>query len=122
MHSPADMIRLYYLKKNFDVQKAERWMKERRIPMQTVDLSKAKLGMRELEAIASQTGLEPLIDSSSRAWQESPARFTSNRTQILEALCSAPACLRLPITRCNSHAAVGFVPELWEEWLKETSK
>ena len=33
------MIQIYLYKRSFDVQKAERWFKERRIPTQTVDLS-----------------------------------------------------------------------------------
>ena len=37
-------IQIYCGKKNFDVQKAERWFKERRIPFQTLDLKKHKLG------------------------------------------------------------------------------
>jgi len=113
------MIQLYFLKKNFDVQKAERFFKERRIPYQSVDLSKGKIGRREVEAVASQVGLDEIIDKQSKAWLECPARFSAGRDMILDALCQDPRRLKLPFTRCGKHAAVGFAPEKWEEWLKE---
>lgn len=42
-------IQIYAAKKNPDVLKAERFFKERRIPYQTMDLKKHKLGRKELE-------------------------------------------------------------------------
>ena len=41
-------IQIYALKKNFDVQKAERYFKERSIKFQSIDLSKKPMGAREL--------------------------------------------------------------------------
>ena len=47
-------IRIYALKRDFDVQKAERYFKERRIPYQFVDLNKTVMGKRELESVCRQ--------------------------------------------------------------------
>ena len=41
-------IQLYVYKRNFDVQKAERYFKERKIAYQAVDLKKHRLGRRVL--------------------------------------------------------------------------
>ena len=46
------MIQIYLSKNNFDAQKAQRFFKERRIPVQVMDLKKHKLGQRELELFA----------------------------------------------------------------------
>ena len=40
------MLQMYVSKKNFDVQKAERFFKERRIQIQVMDLKKHRLGER----------------------------------------------------------------------------
>ena len=56
------MIQVYFYKKNFQVQKTERFFKERRIPVQLVDLSRARLGRRELEAVKARVGLDALVD------------------------------------------------------------
>ena len=45
-------VQIYVYKRNFDVQKAERFFKERRIACQTVDLKKHRLGRREIELFA----------------------------------------------------------------------
>ena len=54
-------IQIYAMKRDFDVQKAERYFKERRIPYQFVDLSKKGMGLKELEAVRRQVGLEAMI-------------------------------------------------------------
>ena len=55
-------IQLYVSKKNFDVQKAERYFKERRIKVQVMDLKKHPLGERELAVMSRGVGLSGLID------------------------------------------------------------
>ena len=44
-------------KKSFAVQKAERFFKERRIPLQMTDLSRSRIGRKELELFAGVLGL-----------------------------------------------------------------
>lgn len=116
------MIQLYFLKRNFDVQKAERFFKERRIPLQMTDLSRSRIGRRELELFAGVLGLDALIDRQSKAWLECPARFGAGQEAVLSALAEDPARLKLPLTRCGRRAAQGFTPEQWEEWIREEKK
>lgn len=109
-------IQIYALKRNFDVQKAERYFKERKIPFQFVDLTRHALGLRELELFKSQIGLKNLIDQDSIAWKESTARFLQGETAILEALAREPKFLRLPIVRNGRQATVGHQPDTWAGW------
>ena len=61
-------LQLYSLKKNFAVQKAERFFKERRAQVQAVDLKKHKLGLRELQLFARAAGgAYQLVDRASTA-------------------------------------------------------
>ena len=50
-------IQIYSVKTNFDTQKAERYFKERRIPVQMMDLKKHPLGEREIRLMIQQIGL-----------------------------------------------------------------
>ena len=109
------MIQIYLYKRSFDVQKAERWFKERRIPTQTVDLSRARLGRRELEAM-ERAGLDALIDKESAAWKECPARFSADREAVLSALLDNPRRLRLPLVRNGQRVTVGYCPQDWASW------
>ena len=54
--------------KNFDVKKAERYFKERRIPVQRVDLFEKGLSKGELRAVCRALGsAEALVDTGAKA-------------------------------------------------------
>ena len=111
------MIQVYFYKKNFQVQKTERFFKERRIPVQLVDLSCARLGRRELGAVKARVGLDALVDREGAAWKECPARFAAGEEAVFNALLEDPRRLVLPIVRNGKEATVGYRPEEWERWL-----
>lgn len=110
------MIQIYFYKKNFDAQKAERWFKERRITVQMVDLARAKLGKRELDTVRRQVGLDAMIDKDGKAWKECPARYAAGEDAILDALAADPRRLKLPIVRSGRLATVGYEPDTWAQW------
>ena len=110
------MIQIYFVKRTFDTQKAERWFLERRIPFTMVDLTRAKIGKRELEAVRARVGISAMIDTDSAAWKECPARYAAGEDAILAALAENPKRLHLPIVRDGSRATVGFAPEEWNAW------
>lgn len=111
------MIQIYFYKKNFDAQKAERWFKERRVPFQMVDLARTKLGRREVETFRQAVGLDALIDREGAAWKECPARFAAGEDAILSALAENPRRMALPIVRDGRKATVGYQPEVWAAWV-----
>jgi len=110
------MIQLYFYKKNPEVLKAERWFLERRIPVQKVDLTRAKLSRRELEVFIRQVGQSALIDSESKKWKENPARYAGDASVLIDTLVMQPHLLRFPILRSGNRVTVGFQPEQWAEW------
>lgn len=111
------MIQIYFYKKNFEAQKAERWFKERRVPYQPVDLARARIGRRELQSVQARVGLDAMIDKDSNAWKECPARYAAGEDAILDALAADPRRLKLPIVRDGKRATVGYAPEEWAGWL-----
>ena len=115
-------IQIYCLKKSFDVQKAERWFKERRIPYQLVDLKRAKLGPRELQNIAAKVGLRALVDDASDAYKKSVIPHLSGEQAIVEALLADPRLLKTPIVRNGREAAVGYQPDVWAAWESQQKK
>ena len=109
-------IQIYALKRNFDVQKAERYFKERKIAYQFIDLGKRPFSPREMEAVRARVALEELVDMSSDAWKESPAAYTTDPAAVTETLCQKPALLRTPIVRNGKQATAGYKPEIWAGW------
>lgn len=112
-------IQLYMLKKNFDVQKALRFFKERRIKVLLVDLSKHQMGKRELELFAQSGGAASLINRSLTAVKEHPIAYTSDRDTILSYLSEHPEFLVTPLIRDGRRAMVGFDEQTLLAWLKE---
>lgn len=112
----GSMILIYYYKKDFETQKAERWFSERRIPVQKMDLARKKLSNRELDVFCRDVGLDAIIDQESKAWKECPARYTANAEMKMAALVSDPRLLKLPIVRNGSRVTIGYQPEIWTDW------
>lgn len=112
-------IQLYISKKNFDVQKAERYFKERRIKVQVMDLKKHKLGEREVQVMAKAGGLQNLIDREDKKVKEHPACYYNQDSLLIAAILETPWLLKSPIVRNGSKATVGYQPDVWEEWVKQ---
>lgn len=112
-------IQMYVSKKSFDVQKAERFFKERRVAVQVMDLKKHKLGEREVQAMARAGGLQNLIDREDKKVKEHPACYYNQDGLLMAAILETPWLLKSPILRCGSKVTVGYQPEVWEEWLKQ---
>ena len=112
-------IQMYVSKKNFDVQKAERFFKERRITVQVMDLNKHKLGEREVQVMARAGGLQALIDREDKKVKEHPACYYNQDSLLMSAILETPWLLKSPILRNGSKVTVGYVPDTWEEWIKQ---
>ena len=109
-------IQIYSGKKNFDVQKAERYFKERRIPFQTLDLKKHRLGEREIRLMLSAVGREQLIDREDKKVKEHPACYYDRDEMLIPAIQENPWLLKTPVVRNGNKVTIGFRPDIWETW------
>ena len=55
-------IQIFGSSKSFDTKKAERWFKERRIRVQSVDVRKYGMSLGELTSVRQAVGLEAMVD------------------------------------------------------------
>lgn len=111
-------IQMYVSKKNFDVQKAERFFKERRVQVQVMDLKKHRLGEREVQTLSRAQGLSALIDRDDKRVKEHPACYYDRDSLLLDAVLECPWLLKAPILRCGSNVTVGYQPEEWAKWIQ----
>lgn len=112
-------IQIYALKKNFDVQKAERFFKERRIPFQTVDLKKHRPGQREIELFCRAAGgAYQLVARQSTQVMSHPVAHTSDEGIIREYFMEDPSFMRLPIVRCGNKVTIGADEAVWKSWIE----
>ncbi|NLB37695.1 MAG: hypothetical protein GX810_00395 [Clostridiales bacterium] len=101
-------LQLYIYKRNFDTQKAERFLKERRIAYTTVDMKRHAPGKRELEMFANKIGARALVDLDSQQVKGHPIAYTNSASNIIDYLLTQPAFLRTPIIRDGQRVLVGF--------------
>lgn len=104
--------------KGSDSQKAERFFKERRVSVQKIDTLKFGISKGELSSVVNAVGWETMIDTTAKAFLESPVRYSGNKEAILAYAQEHPQILRLPIVRSGKQATVGYAPEIWKTWLE----
>ena len=109
-------IQIYAGKKKFDTQKAERYFKERRIPFQSLDLKKHRLGEREIRLMLDAVGMEKLIDREDKKVKEHPACYFDRAEMLIPAIQENPWLLKTPIVRNGNRITQGYAPEEWDKW------
>ncbi len=109
-------IQIYYLKKNFDYQKAERYFKERRIPFQGLDLKKHRLGDREIRMMLEAFGMDKLLDREDKKVREHPACYFSSAELLIPEIRENPWLMKTPIVRNGNRFTLGYQPEIWNSW------
>jgi len=106
-------LQLFGRRKNRETQRAERWLKERRIEFHFVDLDEKTLSPGELDSIArSVGGHETLIDSGSAEYLK--GGWAHRNFDAREELLAHPALLKLPILRAAPKAVAGFSEAAWK--------
>ena len=114
------MIQIYLSKNNFDAQKVQRFLKERKIPFQLMDLKKHKLGERELDIFIRAAGsVKKLVDRTDKKVLSHPVAHFDTESLIKEGLLQNPGFLVCPITRNGQKAMIGFDKDVLEAMVSE---
>jgi arsenate reductase-like glutaredoxin family protein len=112
---------IFGTKKCQDTRKAERWFRERNLPVHVVDLAQKGMSPGELKNVAARVGgMEALIDRDGKRYVDKGLKYAApTGPRIEQILVADPLLLRTPIVRAGGKATVGYVPETWTNWLKD---
>jgi arsenate reductase-like glutaredoxin family protein len=114
-------IQIFGTRKCSDSRKAERWFKERRVPVSFIDLKERGLSPGELRSVAARVGVEALIDREGARYRDRGLRAAApTGPRVEQALVDDPLLLRTPIVRNGKEATVGYQPDVWAAWLPTT--
>ena len=108
------MIQIFGTKKCRETGKAMRFLKERNIPYQFVDLNEKGMSKGELKSVANSTGIENLIDTECREYEKRGLKYMS--FNIEELLLETPILLKTPVLRSGTEAVIGFNEETLKKW------
>ena len=117
--APSLNWQLFGTKKCQDTRKTERFLKERGVPFQMIDLAQKAMSPGELKTVAARVGgMEALIDRDGKRYVDKGLKYAAPTGPRIEAILLAdPLLLRTPIVRSASGATVGFQPDVWTQWL-----
>ena len=111
-------VQVFGTQKNQDTRRALRFWSERRVKVHFVDLKERPASKGELQRFVQKFGLTPLIDRTSKRYQElglGVARLADDRWLTL--LTQEPALLTQPLTRWGGKLTLGVDESTWAEWV-----
>jgi arsenate reductase-like glutaredoxin family protein len=117
----AATIQIFGTRKCKDTRKAERWFKERRIPVAVIDLNERGMSRGEIDSVAARVGIEALIDREGARYRDRGLKYAApTGPRIAELLAEDPLLLRTPVVRAGREATVGYQPEAWARWSEKS--
>ena len=124
MSAPPLTVQIFGTKRCADSRKAERFFKERGLPVHAVDLAQKGMSAGELRNVAARAGgMERLIDRAGKRYVDKGLAYAApTGPRIEQILVDDPLLLRTPIVRAGGHATVGYAPEIWMTWLAPAAR
>jgi arsenate reductase-like glutaredoxin family protein len=112
-------IQVFGLEKDQSTRAAQRFFKERRIPISFVDLRKRSIAPAELRRFVERLGARALLDETSRAYRDGGLGYLRmGDDEIVDRLLREPALLRLPLVRNGNEVTAGRSETTWTAWLR----
>lgn len=108
-------VQVFGLKSSQATRAAERFFKERRIPIQMVDLAKKPMAPGEIRRFIERFGLAALLDTEGKAYVDAGLKYLrTTDAELLERIEREPKLLRLPLVRSGNRVSLGQDEEAWK--------
>jgi arsenate reductase-like glutaredoxin family protein len=112
------VIQIFGLENDQATRAAQRFFKERRVPISFVDLRQRPIAPGELRRFIERLGARALLDDSSRSYREAGLGYLRmDDDEIVERLLRDGRLLRLPLVRHANQVTAGRAEETWRSWL-----
>jgi arsenate reductase (glutaredoxin) len=119
---PPTTIQVFGLEKDRATRAAQRFFKERRVPISFVDLHKRAIAPGELRRFVERLGAHSLIDETSRAYRDSGLGYLRmDDEDVVMRLLADHSLLRLPLVRNGNQVTSGMAEPTWKAWLASRS-
>jgi len=111
-------IQVFGLEKDRSTRAAQRFFKERRVPISFVDLRKRSIAPAELRRFVERLGASALLDPASRAYRDGGLGYLRmGEAEIVERLLTDGSLLLLPLVRYGNEVTAGPADATWKAWL-----
>ena len=114
-------IQIFGIKNSHATRAAERFFKERRAPIQMIDLKQKPMAAGEIRRFIDRFGLPGLIDSESSVYSDAGLKYLKvSDTELLARIEREPKLLRLPLVRGGNRVSIGHDEAAWTAMLQPT--
>ena len=115
-------VQIFGVKSSQATRAAERFFKERRVPVQMVDLKVKPIAPGEIRRFVERFGLSGIVDRESKSYVDAGIGYLKlSDAGLLGKLERDPKLLRLPLVRSGNRLSIGHDERAWKEMLAETS-
>jgi arsenate reductase (glutaredoxin) len=107
-------VQIFGIKNSQATRAAERFFKERRVPIQFVDLKQKPMAPGEIRRFAGRFGLTGLLDVEGKAYQDAGLKYLKlSDSDLLGKIERDPQLLRLPLVRAANQLSLGRDEKAW---------
>jgi arsenate reductase-like glutaredoxin family protein len=111
-------VQIFGIKNSSATRAAERFFKERRSPIQFVDLKKKPMSPGEIRRFIERFGLPNLLDVDGPAYVNTGLKYLKlSDTELLGKIEEDPRLLRLPLVRSANLLSIGHDETTWKAML-----
>ena len=111
-------VQIFGLKNSSATRAAERFFKERRIPIHYVDLKQKPMSPGEIGRFVKKFGMPALLDKEGKAYTEAGLQhMIISEAGWLVKIENHPQLLKLPLVRRGNHVAIGHDEPTWKAML-----
>jgi arsenate reductase (glutaredoxin) len=109
-------VQIFGVKSSSATRAAERFFKERRIPLQVIDLAVKPLAAGEIRRFIEKFSLPGLLDTEGKSYVDAGLKYLrQSDSELLQKIERDPKLLRLPLVRGGNKIAVGADESTWKE-------
>jgi arsenate reductase len=109
-------VQIFGSKKSQGSRAAERFFKERSVPIQFVDLKQKPMSPGEIKRFVDRFGLPALLDTEGKAYVDAGLKYMRvSDSEMLGRIEREPALLKLPLVRSANKLSVGHDEAAWKE-------
>ena len=109
-------VQIFGVKGSSATRAAERFFKERRIPLQIIDLNAKPMAPGEIKRFIDKFTLPGLLDTSSKSYEDAGLKYLKlSDASLLQKIENDAKLLRLPLVRAANKIAIGHDEAAWKE-------
>ena len=110
-------IQIFGKAKCFETKKALRYFKERKIPVQYIDLMQKPMSKGEYRSVKTAVGgWQAMVNEKAKGYEECYLPYLAYEEDVDEKILENQGILKTPIVRNGKQATIGVAPEVWKTW------